>query len=390
MGFLVAYRVMRIGIDLRNVGKQRTGDETVFFHLTRELARMGTPHTFRLFVDNRTPEELEILAERLEIRGREHFSFVSIETSGRFHWNAVALPRALRQDKLDIYHTQYITPFFVPGEVALVTHIHDVSFAAYPQYIGWKDRLFLDLLIPRSLRAARAVVAVSEFTRAEITKYYGTPAEKIRVVPNALGDDYLSYRPTPEDAVRIRERYRLPGQFLLYVGTLQPRKNIPQLIRAFARVADRLPEVQLVLVGTRSGHHFDTGIDRAIGETGLGERVVFPGYVDQVDLPGVIRLAELCVFPTVYEGFGIPLLEAMSQDVPVVSADIPCLREVAGDAAIFADSGNLALFGEALYNGFTRPKKRVLLQELGRKRVTHYSWRLSAEKLVSVYESLGR
>ena len=90
------------------------------------------------------------------------------------------------------------------------------------------------------------------------------------------------------------------------------------------------------------------------------------------------------------KGFGIPLLEAMSQDVPVVSADIPCLREVAGDAAIFADSGNLALFGEALYNGFTRPKKRVLLQELGRKRVTHYSWRLSAEKLVSVYESLGR
>ena len=157
-----------------------------------------------------------------------------------------------------------------------------------------------------------------------------------------------------------------------------------------ARIADQLPDVSLVLVGSRSGHHFDAGIDQAIQETGIGARVIFPGYVDQSDLPGVVRLSALCAFPTLYEGFGIPLLEAMSQGVPVVSANIPCLREVAGDAAVFVDTGNLALFGEALYNGFTRPDIRVLLEERGRERINHFSWRLSAEKLVSVYESLER
>jgi glycosyltransferase involved in cell wall biosynthesis len=380
---------MRIGIDFRNVGKQRTGDEMVFFHLTRALLHLESDHEWLLFVDNRSPEEIETLMTRLALPPQNRVSCVNVTTSGKFHWNVIALPRALRAHPVDVYHTQYITPFRMPASTAVVTHIHDVSFRAYPEYISRMDRWFLDRLIPRSLREARAIIAVSEFTKQEIIKYYGEAlAEKVQVIFNALGDDYAQYRGNDVDRERIRAHYHLPRKFLVAVGTLQPRKNIPQLIRAFALVAERLPETSLVLVGNRQAHHVDPDIERALTETGLSDRVIFPGYVDQGDLPGLISLAQAFVFPSRYEGFGIPLLEAMSQSVPTLAADIPSLREVGGEAALFVDTENLAGFGEALYTICMDQEARARLVEAGHERCQHFSWEQSARELVRVYESL--
>jgi glycosyltransferase involved in cell wall biosynthesis len=369
------------------VGKQRTGDETTFFHLTRGLARLNPPHEFRLFVDNRTEEELEILKNRLEIADRPNFSFVNLATSGRFHWNAIALPRALRTQALDVYHTQYITPFFVPKRTAIVTHIHDVSFFRYPRFIHWKDQLFLSVLIPRSLRASRRIIAVSEFTKREISACYGTPPAKIDVVYNAVGDDYTASQSSPEELQVIRAKYHLPDLFAICVGTLQPRKNIPALLRAFALLRERLPGAKLVLVGNRQAHHFDPGIDQVIAEGHLEESVIFPGFVEQSDLPDVVQSAEVLVFPSLYEGFGIPALEAMSRGVPVVSADIPSLNEVVGDASIRVQTADAEVFSEALYRVFTQSALRVTLREKGFERVTAFSWDTNARKLLETYES---
>ncbi|MEI8103340.1 MAG: glycosyltransferase family 1 protein [Candidatus Moraniibacteriota bacterium] len=379
---------MRIGIDLRNVGKQRTGDEAVFFHLTRGLARLNpTEHEFRLFVDNRTEEELQILRARLEIVGKENWSFVNLETSGRFHWNAIALPRALRAEHLDVYHTQYITPFFVPKEIAIVTHIHDVSFALYPEHIQWKDRLFLSLLIPRSLRAARKIIAVSEFTKREIVECYGIAEEKIAVVYNAVGDDFLSLNTNTEDLERVRTKYHLPAQFAVCVGTLQPRKNIPAFLRAFARLRERLPNAKVVLVGSRTAHNVDTEIDQVITEEHLEQTVIFPGFIEQVDLPSVIGLSEMLVFPSLYEGFGIPVLEAMSQGVSVVSADIPSLNEVAGGASIRVNTADTEAFTHILQRVFTDEPLRDTLREKGFSQIQEFSWEKNARQLLAVYES---
>lgn len=383
-------KLMRIGLDFRNVGKGRTGDETVFFQLVRALAKLpSTGHRFILFVDDRTSESLDALAERLGIAGRDDFAWANLHGGGKFRWNAWDLPRALRgEHPVDVYHTQYITPFFVPSGTRVVTHIHDVSFRRHPELIGLIDRLFLSLLIPRSLRAATHVVAVSEFTKQEIIECYGVPAEKISVVPNALGDDFISYMPADETLRGIREKYRLPEQFVLYVGTLQPRKNLPFLIRSVAELRKMIPTAALVLVGNRAGHHFDTAVDEAVRETGLDGQVIFPGFVDQADLPGVIRLATVFAFPSLYEGFGIPLLEAMSQDVPVVASDTPALREVGGDAAIYISPTDLAALRDALYNVFVSSEIRDGLVQNGRRRLADFSWEKSARKLLNVYESL--
>ena len=379
---------MRIGIDLRNVGKQRTGDETVFFHLTRGLARINpTENQFRLFIDNRTDEELEILKQRLEIVGKENWSFVNLKTNGRFHWNAVALPRALQVEHLDVYHTQYITPFFVPRETAIVTHIHDVSFARYPEHIHWKDRLFLSLLIPRSLRVARKIIAVSEFTKQEIISCYGISEEKISVVYNAVGDDFLSLHTNVEELERVRMKYHLPAQFAICVGTLQPRKNIPAFLRAFARLHERLSDAKVVLVGSRTAHNVDTEIERVIAEERLEQTVIFPGFIEQVDLPSVVRLAKMLVFPSLYEGFGIPMLEAMSQGVPVVSADIPSLNEVAGEASMRVNTADTEEFAHILQRIFTNESLRDILREKGFSREKEFSWEKNTQQLLAVYES---
>lgn len=383
---------MTVGIDIRNVGRKRTGDETVFVQLIRQLACLDRENEYKLFLDERTPEQLSAIEQTLDIKGRDNFRFVTLFAKNKFDWNFRVLPKYLRRHPVDVYHTQYILPVFVPRSIKLVTHIHDVSFKAYPEYIHWKDRFFLAILIPWSLRRADKVIAVSQFTRDEIMKYYALPKEKIAVVLNALGEDFLSGNNdvSSERMELIRKKYQLPEKFLLYVGTLQPRKNIPALIKAFALLKEKCPDMKLVLAGNRSGHNIDSRIDAAIEEHSLEERVIFPGYIDQGDLPFLVRAAHLFVFPSLYEGFGIPLLEAMSQGVPVVAADTPCLREVGGEAALFVDVSDLAVFMETLYNACIDQKVRERYVRAGMGRVRDFSWAQSAKKLLETYRSVLR
>jgi glycosyltransferase involved in cell wall biosynthesis len=419
---------MRIGIDIRNIGKKRTGDEMVFFHLVKHLALLDgvrdvpgkssgglltspaptsyvggkatekgaseglsssiAENEYVLFLDDRSREEVERIAESLGVVGLKNFRFVTLGARNKFDWNLWVLPRYLRRHPVDVYHTQYILPFFVPSRIKIVTHVHDVSFCAYPEYIHWKDRLFLGLLIPRSLRRADKIVAVSEFTKAEIEKYYGVPPEKIAVVPNALGEDFENVRISDEQVRAVKEKYRLPSEFILYLGTLQPRKNVPALIGAYARMRERLPDIGLVLAGNRSGHNFDPKIDEVVRRHGLEGKVTFPGYVDQADLPALMRAAHVFAFPSLYEGFGIPLLEAMSQGVPVVASDIPCLREVGGEAVSYVPSQNLVEFSEILYNASIDSQLRERMVRDGLARIGRFSWRKSAERLRTLYGSL--
>jgi len=376
-----------IAIDIRLLGKKRTGDETVFFHLTKELLALDKENEYRLMTDIREPSKLALLEKRLNSVGQKNVQFVSLYGRNKFVWNLLTLPWFLIQNKIDIYHTQYILPFFVPRRTKMVTHIHDLSFVAHPKLIGSVDRFFLSLFIPHSLRRSDLIVTPSQFTKDEIVKYYGTASEKICVVPNALGEEFLESAGT--NAARVREKYGLPEHFILYVGTLQPRKNIPFLIRAFSLLKKRLPEARLILVGSRSAHHVDTGIEDALEETGVEKDVIFPGYIDQNDLPALIRSAHLFVFPSLYEGFGIPVLEAMSQDVPVVASDIPCLREIGGDGVLYFDQLSLANCEQIMYNLFTDENLREDTIQKGKERLLLFSWQKSAALLLDKYKTLA-
>lgn len=378
-----------IAIDIRLLGKKRTGDEMVFFHLTKEVIRLDRVNRYVLLTDETENEKIRTLALRLECVGQENVEIVTLAAKNRFIWNFWTLPKYLFQNTIDVFHTQYILPLFSPRRTKIAVHIHDVSFCAYPELIGWSDRLFLSLFIPRSLRRAALIIAPSQFTKDEIVKYYGISADKIVVIPNAIGEEF--FETVPEDANgdrALREKYHLPEQFIIAVGTLQPRKNIPFLIGAFALLRKRLPDMNLVLVGNRDAHHADKNIGASISAHDLSDSVIFPGFIDQKDLPQVIRLAAAFVFPSLYEGFGIPILEAMSQDVPVVVSDIPSLREVAGESALYFDPTSIANCEEKLYTLFIDQEQKEVLARRGKERVSSFSWQKSARLLLSEYNKL--
>src|SRR6185369_13403655 len=375
-----------IAIDIRLLGKKRTGDDTVFFHLTKELLALDQKNRYLLVTDEREPSKLAILQGRLGCIGQTNVEFVPLIGKNRFVWNIFTVPWLLFHREIDIYHTQYILPFFIPERVKIVTHIHDVSFAAYPQLIGMTDRFFLSLLIPRSLRRSDLIVTPSQFTKDEIIKYYGIGRDKICVVQNAIGDEFMIH--AENNKVMVTEKYHLPKRFILSLGTLQPRKNIPFLIRAFALLQKRLPDVSLVIVGSKNAHHTDTALSAALSDSRIREGILFPGYIEQNDLPAVIASATVFVFPSLYEGFGIPLLEAMSQGVAIAASEIASLKEIAGPAALYFDPLSLASCEEKLYTLFTDDFTRQTIVQKGKERLSLFSWHVSAKKLLERYNTL--
>jgi glycosyltransferase involved in cell wall biosynthesis len=385
-----------IAIDIRLLGKKRTGDEMVFFHLTKEILKLDKENQYILLTNETEAEKIKILFARLECDGQKNVKIISLLSKNRFIWNLWTLPKYLFQNKIDVFHTQYILPLIWPLRTKIITHIHDVSFRAYPELINWSDSLFLSLFIPRSLRKAALIIAPSQFTKDEIVKYYRVSAEKIIVVPNAVGEEFLeNIEINQTNRQALKERYHLPKKFILCVGTLQPRKNIPFLIEAFAKLQKHLrnlnmdeANIKLALVGNRAGHHTDKSIDEIIAEKNLKNDVVFPGFIDQKDLPSVIRMADIFVFPSLYEGFGIPLLEAMSQNAPIAASDIPSLRETSLEAAIYFNPTDVANCEEKLYTLIVDERQREELIQRGKERLIFFSWQKSAKLLLEVYLSL--
>ncbi len=361
------------------LGHKRTGDETVFFELTREILRQDHEHEYLLLTNEADEEALTLLHARLELeRDDPKRKIIVLPTANRFWWNLVTLPVFLWKEKITLFHTQYILPFWVPSFTRVVDHIHDVSFCALPEFIGKKDLFFLRLLIPRSLRMSTYIVVPSQFTKDEVIKYYAVSEEKIVVISNAIGSYFLTGLNTLDTDDALRQKYGLPASFFLYVGTLQPRKNIPFLIEGFTRHRVRFPDAELVIVGNRQGHHVDPAISDAPG-------VTFPGYIDEADLPRLFHMAKVFIFPSLYEGFGIPLLEAMSQSVPVMASNIPVLREIGGQAALYFDPKNVDSLVQALYSLEDSLAKREELTAQGNERIQHFSWAKSGTRLLALY-----
>lgn len=379
---------MKIGIDIRLIGKKRTGDEVVFFNLVKSLARIETNHGFELLTDITDEKILREISENLGIVEKDNFKIVSLPTSNKFAWNFWTLPKYLRVNPVDIYLTQYITPFFVPRSIKIATIVHDISFDFFPQFIKFSDLFFLKTLIPLSLKRADKIIGVSQFTRDEIIKFYNPDSNKVEYIYNAVGEQFLSESVSSEEKKAVQEKYQLPEKFFLYLGTLQPRKNIPHLIEAFARIKDRLDGEKLVICGNLAAHNCDKKIKETVKRHGLDEEVIFPGFIDEQDKVAVFSLAQVFVFPSLYEGFGIPLLEAMSQGVPVLASDIASLREIGAEGALYANPVEIAEFSEKLYNISKDAKLRQELIQAGRRRVSFFSWEKSASQILAIFEKM--
>ncbi|QQR79062.1 MAG: glycosyltransferase family 4 protein [Candidatus Moraniibacteriota bacterium] len=380
-------RLLAVGIDIRLIGKQRTGDEVVFFQLVRELVRrQDSDIRYELFTDEQSADRLAALRSRLEALGRGDIEIISLSARNRFVWNGWVLPWRLFRHPIDVFHTQYILPLVLPRRLKVVTHIHDVSFRAHPEWIGAVDRLFLSLLIPRTLARSDRLIAPSVFTRDEICARFGFPPERVVVIANAAADEW--YQSIPVAAIEaVLAKYGLArGRYFISSGTLQPRKNIPFLIAAFTRaVREHGLGHRLVLTGNPAGHNVDTQV-RAVGD----DRIIYTGYVSDADLRALVAGAAAYVFPSLYEGFGIPIEEALAQGTAVLASDIPAFREIGRERIHYFDPRALAPLADSLY---TFSIRNVSATERRDERSTFgtplYSWTESAAALVRLYRSLA-
>jgi glycosyltransferase involved in cell wall biosynthesis len=270
----------------------------------------------------------------------------------------------------------------------VITIIHDVSFKVFPRLIRFFDRLLLSIFIPPSLRRADKIIGVSRFTKEEIERCYAVPEEKLEWVHNAVSEEILERKFTPEEEKSVRERYGLPENFILYLGTKQPRKNIPLLIRAFSDLSKLFPEIKLVLAGGR-GYNSDPEIDKEIGKLDLKKNIIFTGFVSEEDKACLFHLAKIFCFPSLYEGFGIPILEAFAIGTPVIASRIPPHMEIAGNSALLFNPQDQSTLFNNLRKLLESPEETQELRRRGWKNVKGFSWEKTAEETLSLYREVG-
>lgn len=368
---------MLIGIDAsRAVTAQRTGTETYSLHLIRALLNLGSGHRFRLYINGRA--NLSSPYTEVEIRS---IPFPRLWTHLR-----LSAEMALRPPDV-LFVPAHVIPLLHPA--ASVVTVHDLGYLHYPQSHRTWDRRYLDWSTRWSAQQAAAVLVDSAATGRDLAQAYGISAAKIHVV--YLGRDESLRRVEDLDLVaRTRARYNLGERYLLYVGTLQPRKNLVRVVEAFARVISQLDlsDVRLVLAG-KKGWSYDALFAR-VSQLGLDDRVVFPGYVADEDLPALLSGAIAFVYPSLYEGFGIPVLEAGACGVPVITSNTSSLPEVAGDAAILVDPHDVDAIADAMSRIIADEALRAELARRGLENVERFSWEKCARETLAVLEQVAK
>ena len=284
----------------------------------------------------------------------------------------------------DIFHaTNHLLAHF--SRARTVFTLHDLIFLRYPEYHLPRNRWYLTFAIPRYLRAADVVITPSECSRQDAIKAYGLPESKIRVIYEAPAPYFKPITDQTAPA-EVRQKYNLPEKFILHVGTIEPRKNLNRLLDAFKPLLQDWPDLHLVLIG-KKGWLYEPFFQH-LRNLGLEERVVFPGYIDEADLPACFQLAEVFAFPSLYEGFGLPPLEAMACGAPVVSSNSSSLPEVIGEAGLLIDPTNTAELAAALRRVLSDDALKSELGQRALARAKQFSWVNAVDALQEVYRSL--
>ena len=374
---------MLIGVDAsRTVAVRRTGTENYSLYLIRELLALEGAHRFRLYF-NQAPQ-WDLLPGAAEWRV---MPFPRLWTHLRLSWEMLADPPDL------LFVPSHVLPLLHPRRSAVT--VHDLGFLYHPEAHTLSQNLYLRWSTHHNARAATRILADSQATRRDLVHHYSIPESKITVVYPGR-DETLAPVTDPALLSAVRARYGLVGPYLLYVGTLHPRKNLVRLVQAFGSLlrssADgaRAPMagLQLVLVGQKGWLYDD--ILTQVRKLGLSDRVVLTGYVPDDDLPALLSGALAFVFPSLYEGFGLPLLEAMACGTPVICSNASSLPEVAGDAALLVEPRDTDALADALARLVADEGLRRELVERGFRQMQRFSWRRCAEETLSVLEEVGR
>lgn len=366
---------MKIAIDVHTLGTQSGGNETYCRQLLRGLAQSPGTNQYELFYTD--PSELS--AEDLP-GGTFHFTPIPKNPIVRI---CVVLPRLLARTKPDVFHAQYVLPPFVRTKTVLA--IHDLAHEHFPEFFHPVEALRMKTLVRWSAKRASHIMTISEFSAADIARRFDLPRERITVAHLAASPDFH-----PRDKAQSQEylarKYGLTFPFILYVGRIQARKNLPRLVEAYARLRKQGLDARLVMVGKRDWQ--SEQLLAKIKDLGLEDSVIFPGFVPFKDLPIFYNAAEVFVFPSFFEGFGLPVVESMASGVPTITSFGSSLEEVAGNGALLIDPNDTGSITDALGKVLGDQGLRQDLAIRGLERSKEFTAGNLAEKALAVYRSL--
>jgi glycosyltransferase involved in cell wall biosynthesis len=368
--------MLKIAIDAHMVGQKETGNETYVLGLLKGLAQID--QTNRYFVLVTDPQALH---SRVDLP--DNFAVVPLKPSADFVRVPLIMPWVTHRLGADVLHVTYVAP--PVSSCAQVVTIHDISFELFPHFFSARDRLMLSTMVPISIRLASQIIVESACTKADIVTHYKVAPEKLVVTPLAPDERFSPVR-SAKHLQEVRQTYNLPEKFILTVGNLQPRKNLMTLLLAAAELKSRRAlHGKLAIVG--QAHWQAQAILDQVGQTCLkADDVRFLGYVPDQDLPALYSAAYAFAFPSLYEGFGLPPLEAMACGTPVICSNAGSLKEVVKDAGILLPPKDVGGWADALQSVREDAALRDDLIQRGLAHASTFSWAKTARKTLEVYK----
>ncbi len=371
---------MHIGLNAHLLSFSRSyraaGINWYIYNLLGCLPSVGNQHRYTVFLgDAEASRALPDLRTKMT-------SLPTVNPAVRIIWEQLVQPLQLWRESIDLLHSlAFVQPVIMP--CAGVITIYDLSFFLFPQRFQPWRRLYLKWGTGYSARRARRVIAISNSTKHDITRLLNVPEGKVDVVPCGVDDDF---RPIEDKGLLdgFRSKRGLPRQMILFVGTIEPRKNLTTLLRSYALLRQRIQAPPLVIGGPKGWHHEE--VFTQAQELSLQEQVLFPGYIPREELPLWYNAADLFIYPSLYEGFGLPPLEAMACGTPVVTSNTSSLPEVVNDAGILVNPDGVEEMAGAMQRLLSDAELRAEMTTRGLSRARTFSWRRAATETVQVYD----
>ncbi|HET8844941.1 MAG TPA: glycosyltransferase family 1 protein [Ktedonobacteraceae bacterium] len=381
---------MKIGINTMFFRHPASGSGQYLVHLLNALAEIDTQNEYLLVGP-------DALSDTIKAQLQAPFSHYVKSVSGplgrnasleKMTWEQWTGPREARRLGVDLFHVPHFASPFLTGSTPVVVTIHDVIPLRLPLYYASAKAKVYSAVVSRAARKATMIITVSQHAKQDMIDALKIPSERIRVTYEAAGEEYT---PVEDEAklAEVRTRYGINGRYVFYLGGLDARKNVPQLIRAFARLLRLIddPGLQLLISGDPDRRHGPLFPDPrpVAAELGISERVLFR-FVEDEDKAAVYSGASVFVFPSLYEGFGLDPLEAMSCGAPVICSNRTSLPEIVGDAALSIDPDDLSAMTEAMHRVLTDAQLSADLRARGLQRAHKFNWHNTARETLAVYE----
>ncbi|RKD32279.1 glycosyltransferase family 4 protein [Thermohalobacter berrensis] len=376
---------MKIGVEIQPILKDKTG---VGWYTQKILKNFYNNdfnfegYGFNFINRNNIKDSLENINFNIKINKLIPYSIY------RRVWAYIPLTyNSLFNSKADIYHFfNYIVPPRIKGKV--IVTVYDMVYKLHPETMDKRNFNRLDKELKRSVEKADKIITISKNSKKEIIKFLDVSEEKVEIVHPGIDIKLYNRDFNREEINKVREKYKLPEKYILYLGTLEPRKNISTIIKAYQNLLKKYDtNIYLVIAGKKGWMYKE--IFKKVKDYGIEKKVIFTGYVDEEDKPLIYKMSKAFVFPSLYEGFGMPVLEAMSAGVPVITSNTSALPEVVGNAGLLVNPKSTKELTNAIIKVIEDRNSRNKMVQEGIRQSKKFSWKRSAEKLLQVYREVG-